>query len=267
MEIDSMGGSAFVLGASNNVTFNYCDAHHLADALSPAPYEGADGYAVSDVSPTGIVFNGCRAWWCSDDGFESFNSDATITYDSCWSFWNGYIPGGFSTAGDGMGFKLGSTATSRLTDTLRWVYNCFAFENRQSGFNQNTGRCLYSVLYCTAYSNDQYGFWWQWENATVQSFKNDCAYANGTNLVDGGSNIPATYNSWNGTITVSDADFLSVSSTGMNGARGTNGALPVTNFMRLATGSDLINAGSDVGRGNDVNVFQFSGTRYKGRIF
>jgi len=65
-----------------------------------------------------------------------------------------------------------------------------------------------------------------------------------------------------------DADFLSVSSTGMDGARSIGGALPNTNFMKLAAGSDLINAGSDVGYGNDVNWFQYvATTRYKGRIF
>ena len=67
---------------------------------------------------------------------------------------------------------------------------------------------------------------------------------------------------------VSNADFLSVSSTGMDGARGSNGSLPVTNFLKLATGSDLINAGTNVGYGTDVNWFPYqSTTRYVGRIF
>lgn len=268
---DSMGGGGFVFGNGSGNTINYCDSYYNADPYSGgSPYGGADGFAIAGgVTQTGLSINYCRAWWNSDDGFDNFGIDGTITYRGNWSFWNGYIPGGFSTGGNGEGFKLGPTATSKLTDTLRWLYENLSFENRTSGFGQNAGRCLYVLYNNTSYKNGTYGFWWGWENATVQNFKNNCAYANVTaDLEDAGSNVPATYNSWNGTITVSDADFLSVSSVGMDGARGSNGSLPVTNFLKLAAGSDLINAGLNVGYGDDVNWAQYqSTTRYVGRIF
>ena len=66
-----------------------------------------------------------------------------------------------------------------------------------------------------------------------------------------------TTNSWQGGITVTDADFNSVSSTGVNGARGSDGSLPVLNFMKLASTSDLRGAGTQVGYGLDLGCFQY----------
>lgn len=273
IEIDHMGGIGFYIGTgSDNAYVKNCDSHHNADPYSPgAEYGGSDGFTSAASDVTNIIYDGCRSWWNSDDGWDMFNTDGINILRNCWSFWNGYIPGTFDTGGDGTGYKLGPTATSRLTDTLRWLYNCLAFENRGSGFNQNVARCLYTLYNNTSYNNEQYGYWWGWENATVQNFKNNCAYANVTaDLEDAGSNIPAPYNSWNGTITVSDADFISVSSTGMDGPRNSDGSLPYLPFMQLQTGSDLINAGNNVGlpfnnSAPDVNCFEYR--RVNGRIF
>jgi hypothetical protein len=54
-------------------------------------------------------------------------------------------------------------------------------------------------------------------------------------------------NSWNLAVTVSDADFQSVSTAGWDAPRQSDGSLPVLNRLRLAAGSDLVDAGVDVG--------------------
>ncbi len=48
-------------------------------------------------------------------------------------------------------------------------------------------------------------------------------------------------------MSVSAADFISIDSTLLQILRNAVGSLPVTNFLRLSPGSNLIDAGSDVG--------------------
>jgi len=249
-EVDHMGGVGFVVGnGSHNLYFKNCDAHHNADPFSPgAEYGGADGFGVSGgVTSTNITFENCRAWWNSDDGFDNYGVDSLITYKNCWSFWNGYIPGTFSTGGNGEGFKLGPTATIPLPVLSRVLYNCLAFENRQNGFSQNTAETMMSLYNNTSYKNAARGFWFAWYPSYAQPFYNNIAWDNATGELDeSGGNVGGSNNSWDGAVTVSNADFVSISSTGMDGARGSDGSLPVLTFMHLATGSDLVDAGIDV---------------------
>jgi len=51
----------------------------------------------------------------------------------------------------------------------------------------------------------------------------------------------------NTSYSVSDADFISVDPSGIDGDRQSNGSLPVLSFLKLASGSDLIDAGANVG--------------------
>lgn len=48
-------------------------------------------------------------------------------------------------------------------------------------------------------------------------------------------------------IVVTDADFVSVDSTGISGPRKADGSLPDINFLKLAQGSSLIDAGVNIG--------------------
>jgi hypothetical protein len=93
-----------------NTTYNNCDVHHIDDPYTgppTGPHNNSDGFSRTGAgSPsTGTVYRGCRSWWCSDDGWDAFGTQGTITYDNCWSFWNGYAPGTFNKGGDGNGLK------------------------------------------------------------------------------------------------------------------------------------------------------------------
>src|SRR5581483_7507038 len=54
-------------------------------------------------------------------------------------------------------------------------------------------------------------------------------------------------NSWTLPVTVSSADFTSLDATQLTSPRNADGSLPDITFMHLKTGSDLINAGTNVG--------------------
>lgn len=259
IEVDHIGGSGFMVQeASNDAYFLNCDSHHNDDRWSTNsdPWGGADGFDVTgNVSSTRTTFEGCRAWLNSDDGWDNYNTDGIRTFKNCWAFWNGYYKdAGMTTmlpAGNGQGFKLGPTHTDKTTTTLRFMQNCVAFENRSNGFDQNgTPTTLYQIYNCTSYKNGGDGFQFQYYPSTPINhvFKNNVAYANGgLALRYIGANTNNVNNSWNGSVALSNTDFQSVSSVGADGARQSDGSLPGITFMRLATGSDLINAGINVG--------------------
>jgi len=265
--VDNMGGPGFVVG-SNAVKayFINCDASYCADPNTPGtPYGGADGFNISgNITGSDVTLIGCRAWWCSDDGFDNFNVNTVITYQNCWAFWNGYIPGTFTPVGNGTGFKLGPTNTVPLARTTRILYNCLAFENLDAGFGQNTAETRFSMLNCTAHKNTGNGWWFAWYPSYSQPFYNNIAWDNTAGEIDeAGGNIGGSNNTWDGVVTVSDADFLSVDSTGSDGARGADGSLPVLDYLHLAPGSDLINAGINrglpfTGTAPDMGAFETS---------
>jgi hypothetical protein len=243
-------------GASNNKIIN-CDSYFNKDATS----ENADGFACKLDVGTGNYFKGCRAWQNSDDGWDgyirpsaTYNSDGvSTTLDSCWSFRNGYLKTGAisGTNGDGNGFKMGGSDSTnkRHNMTLR---NCVAFFNRKRGFDQNNNRGSMTLFNNTAYANA--GGNYQMNSialyaGSVMTVKNCVAYTASANA---GSNAFVSgailqNNSWQSPFVVTNADFISLDTVGARGPRKADGSLPDINFMHLATGSDLIDGGQNVG--------------------
>lgn len=264
--VDSMGGDGFGLGHTDSMFYINNDAHHNYDPYTVPAYDGANGFAATgNETSTNSVYTGNRAWSNADDGFDFFDTDGRRILTNNWAFWNGYLNDTTTTAGNGNGFKLGPTHTDKSTDTLFLLYQNLAIKNRTDGFSQNLGQCLYKLYNNNAYRNGNYGYWWGWYNSVVQDFKNDLGFDNGVaDLIDAGSNIPSTYNSWNGVVTVTNSDFTSINQSSLIGARGSDGSLPTITFMNPVTGSDLINGGSDVGYGNDIGRFQWVSTNTGG---
>jgi hypothetical protein len=89
----------------------------------------------------------------------------------------------------------------------------------------------------------------------VHIFKNNVSFGNDNSQVEISSNSQSTTNAagtgvndggW--AVKASVDDFVSVNSAGVDGPRQANGDLPVLDFLRLKAGSDLINAGTNVGQ-------------------
>jgi uncharacterized repeat protein (TIGR02059 family) len=256
METDHIGGWGTVVGNNcNNILFLNCDSHHNADPLSVDSYGGSDGFQSgswgSGYTSTNITYRGCRAWNNSDDGWDLRKADGIYTLENCWSFHNGVRENGTTKGGDGEGFKLGGSS-SYTTSILRTVKNCLAFYER-SGFSpepdvqpdNNLGLAVYN---CVAYHNSAVGFDFEYSNVDI--VKNNVAYANTANTYSWGANATHDHNvgfTSDLSITLTNADFLSIDSTGVTGARQADGSLPNLNFLHLSAGSKLIDAGVDVG--------------------
>ncbi len=258
-------GGAFTLrgdGTTGNLFLN-CDFYRNQDPYSDPAYDGADGLNITYVNNTSATntVRGCRAWWNADDGFDTWENEGVVTFDSCWAFWNGYIPGTFSTAGNGSGFKFGRGDYTG-SSSRRIVTNCIASGNRNWGFVENENIANMTIYNNTAINNRTLNWWFgAWGSGSPKTLTNNIS-ANGGCLFDDcgyafNANSVLTTNSWQGGRTATDADFQSTDSSQLDNARSSN-QLPTITAYKLIVGSDLIDAGTEVGFGNDLGAFQYS---------
>jgi hypothetical protein len=98
-----------------------------------------------------------------------------------------------------------------------------------------------------AFDNDDEGFELSQYNNEI-TVRNNISYKN-SDVASLSGSVIHDHNSWDASppITCTDNDFLSIDMTGTSGERPPDGSLPVVDFLRPAAGSDLINAGVDVG--------------------
>jgi hypothetical protein len=218
--------------------------------------ENADGFAAKfrDLG-SGNVFRGDRAWGNSDDGWDFWAAANGVTVENCWAFKNGFNNFGDSAfAGDGNGFKLGHDSGPHV------LKNVVMWGNRLNGIDVNGNATVdtsvsspyvaiahgVQILNTTAYNNGNssgsknYNF----DESFAHIVRNNISLTGGVTMNSG---VVNDHDSWNPGLTATSADFLSLDDTIAIGARNADGSLPISNFLRLAAGSQLINAGVDVG--------------------
>ncbi len=260
------GGCQVGNGASYNQYIN-CDSYfNFDDTGNPATAGGnADGFSPKMDVGTGNYFYGCRSWQNSDDGWDGYmrpSDDITTTIENCWSFMNGYLKDGITTYAtmNGNGIKMGgSDATPHTLRHNMIVKNCLAFFNKAKGFDQNNNVGSMTLLNCTAYNNGI------GTSGGALNFSTPLALASGKVLtVENCISVAPTkspgYNfgtqtspvfasdSWLSPFTgATPADFISIDTTGVRGPRKPDGSLPDIAFMHLASNSQFVNAGINVG--------------------
>jgi MYXO-CTERM domain-containing protein len=250
-----MGPGLFIQDGGNNLVLN-CDSHDNYDPLtSNGAGQSADGFGCHiGAGGTGNVFRGCRAWWNSDDGWDFIQAAEVVVVENSWTWYNGYLPGTTTSApaGNGNGFKGGGygepPTNVPANPPHHIVRNNLSVMNKESGFYANHEPVADYWYNNTAYSNHP-DFNLLGDPANVGVLRNNIALA-GTLLSDNtGSGVDDSFNSWDTAtgVTVSTADFQSVSLTGLDGPRQADGSLPVLTNFHLATGSDLIDKGTNIG--------------------
>jgi hypothetical protein len=238
-------GLQLASGASFNRVIN-CDSYFNVDTTQG----NADGFAPKLDVGTGNSFYGCRAWQNSDDGWDGYlrpSENVTTTIEDSWCFMNGYLKSGLPSVGNGNGYKLGGGDNGNA-DSLRHnmiLAHCLAFDNRVKGYDQNNNRGSMTLLNCTAYRNGtNYQISGPIRSTSVVTVKNCAALGPFGSL---GSYAVQATNSWLPPFVVTTGDFISIDTAGMRGPRKPDGTLPDITFMHLVQGSDLIDAGTDVG--------------------
>ena len=271
-------GHAFEIYRSDEVYAINCDVYNVCDyATLDNPGNDGNGFYAYDLESTTrhVYFKGCRAWRCGDQGFSS-PSFSYVEWNNCWSFLNGL------EEGEGWGFKLGPRQTTNTGTVMRVVKNCIAAFNRRSGVDPNdlggANVAAMQVYNNTSFHNgyrggsSAYGFSVRATDDSdahelSRTFRNNLSYANESGDMYAPSGVYYTHsnNSWDHSpaVTISAADFISLDSTGIIGPRQANGSLPNLNFLKLASTSDLINAGTNVGQSYigtapDLGCYEYS---------
>jgi hypothetical protein len=256
-------GNGFGYGGTNDyIYFKNCDAYENADIHDGGGL--ANGFSTNIDAGTHHFFDGCRAWANSDDGWDCYSvsyGSGYIEYNNCWAFENGVWNGVY---GNGAGFKSGKSHNPAEAGLQRTFTNCLSFNNRVVGWDESQDEGAQAVaikhaLYnCVSYHNGVglggAGFNFVWGAGyngvpQVDIFRNVISYDETLGSLDSGNDYQ--YNSWQTGHSVTSADFISLDSTGVKGARQSNGNLPVLNFLKLAAGSYLIHTGINVGLGYD----------------
>lgn len=251
-------GRGFLLtGKSSYNTILNCDSHHNADPYANDKYGNADGIAVG-VIPAGYgknVVRGCRSWYNSDDGFDTWGNESDVTFENCWAFDNGYIMDNYTKGGDGTGFKMGAAAGPYDGSYKRIVKNCLAVHNRQIGYSQNGGNVAMQYINSTAFKNGLHGYHTK-ADGIPHFFRNNLDYKNNGSLAINSAAIN-DHNSWNG-VSVKDADFVSLDQSELLKKRKADGSLPDIQFLKPAASSTLF--------GKAVNIELFAGNTSKNII-
>ena len=136
---------------------------------------------------------------------------------------------------------------------VRVVQNSLAFYNG-GGLVTNDNEIeshAMNIYNNTFYGNDIYGI--RIDNTSendakelLRVFKNNIAYNNTTTdwSVAGNASYTHEYNDFDLSLTIKDSDFISVDSTGVVGARQSDGSLPLLDFLVPKPDSQLVGAGT-----------------------
>jgi hypothetical protein len=250
---NNMGPGLFIKDGGGNLVLN-TDSHDNYDPYSSdGAGQNADGFGAHiSANHPGNVFRGDRAWWNSDDGYDLINAFSSVTIEDSWSWRNGYLPETTTPApsGNGNGFKAGGYGGVYVSNGVKHtVRDCVAFDNSASGFYANHHTVADDFFNDTGYANhpdfNMLGVSSSGAAIGLGTLRNDIAY--GGTLTSNMSGANAAYSSWDLNVTMSNAQFQSVSTTGWNASRQADGSLPALPNLHLASGSTLIDKGVNVG--------------------
>lgn len=231
---------------SNNEVVN----SYSHDNFDPDNGEDADGFAAKLTVGPGNVFDGCIAAYNVDDGWDLYAKTETgaigeVTIRNSIAYNNGQTSEGTSTTNsDGNGFKLGGEQIA----VNHIVENSIAFLNKKHGFTYNSNPGSIVMKNNTSWSNGQSNF--AFDLGTHQ-FTNNLSLNGGSSDKTSGTDISGSNVWWKNNISTntngliaSNADFVSLTPSV---TRNTDGFPNLGNFLKLATGSDLIGSGTPAG--------------------
>ena len=292
------GGNNILLNVDSHDNFDY-------ETMSgnTANFGGnADGFADKQFTGAGNHYIGCRAWNNSDDGWDFFQrvSTSNTIIENCICYRNGcpYYDmsqhprasgvdkswfdskvgttmtdrygqtitislAQFPCQGNGNGFKMGGGYTNHKI----LIHHCLAVGNYERGFDQNNNGGTMWVYNCSAYQNNyNYGFTTAYGSNAIRN----CVSLSGQNgdAYKSQTVITIDHNSWNSGYSVSASDFQSLDTTLILAPRQADGSLPDVAFMRLKTGSALIDAGINVdltynGAAPDLGCYEYPGEEHR----
>ena len=181
--------------------------------------------------------------------------------DNCWAFANGFDPDPENAdpfRGDGNGFKLGHDSGSHvLVRVAAWGHANVGIDINGNGYNYNGNTPttpngnLSRIFNTTSYGNGQN---WLFDENLAHVLRNNVSFDGSSNDVFRTLNVQQL-NTWNN-IPVNADDFISLDDAQARGPRQADGSLPLSDFLRLRTDSNLVDQGTPL-------WFSFAGTSYR----
>ncbi|WP_434044051.1 MULTISPECIES: right-handed parallel beta-helix repeat-containing protein [Sorangium] len=245
----AFGPGLFIDGGNGGNLILNCDSHDNYDQNgSQGDGQNGDGFGVHyQTTGPGTIIRGCRAWNNSDDGYDYISQEVPVITEGSFAMSNGR-----GSEGNGNGFKVGSSKTG----IRHIVRNNVAWKNKAAGFYANHSSGGNTWLNNTAYRNGtQYNMLASppddssqtiiLTGALAHEMRNNIGFPNKNSNMGG---VDTAFNTWDLNITETSSAFESTSDAGCTGPREADGSIPsVCVFMKLKTGSALIDKGTDVG--------------------
>jgi hypothetical protein len=279
-DFDACYDSGIQIGLSKNsgandgtCAYNYilnCDSYNNCDSHKSGG--NADGFAAKLFCGPGNIFENCRAWNNSDDGWDMYSNTFGVLMLNCWTWHNGdknTLRGG--KYGNGNGFKMGGNSTySRGTNI---AVGCIGFDlyyvsGAGKVFDQNDNQDPQVMLNCVAFDNIK-GFSMA-SGSSGHTIKNCIGFKSRDKIISDQTQNITQNNSWQFGANTSDKqnggignydDFvvdLSNNNIAMQLAsvqRNVDGSIPDNGFCRLKPTSDCIDKGQ-------VVSYAFLGVKY-----
>ncbi len=274
------GGNNIIKNVDSHDNFDY----ETTGTGGVANFGGnADGFADKQFTGAGNHYIGCRAWNNSDDGWDFFQrvSNSNTIIENCICYQNGPAYYDMSqnpraTGVDKAWFdsKVGTQMTDRYGNTITIRLDKYPCQGNGNGFKMGGGYTNHKILihHCLAVANNARGFD-QNNNGGTMWVYNNTGYANGynfgfttaygTNYMQNNVSLSGKnadqpesktvaandHNTWNSGFACSAADFQSLDTTQILAPRTADNSLAEGTCLRLASGSNLIDAGIDVNLG------------------
>lgn len=264
-------GSPF---ASDSSYWINCDVYAICDTSVTNPGNAGDAWKCHTYYGNYYYWEGCRAWQYSDDGFDMSGQGERV-FKNCWA-----MPTGTYDVFDieANGFKAGAVNPLYVPsgghgDTFLHYENCLAMfgNGANSGGFYDLDYDPYQMTKGVYWNNTAYGMVYGFRSNTPTDsvetgvWRNNLSYNNTLqSVIDAATSIYIeSNNTWDAStsaypwytdasdVTVTDADFVTVDSATLvslfTASRQADGSLPLVKPLSLVAGSDLIDAGVDVG--------------------
>lgn len=231
-------------------SYNLVINSYSHDNYDPDNGEDADGFAAKLTVGPGNVFDGCIAAYNVDDGWDLYTKSDTgpigaVTIRNSIAHHNGQTSDGTSTTdSDGNGFKLGGEKIG----VNHIVENSIAFQNKKHGFTYNSNPGSIQMKNNTSWANGQSNFAF---DVGTHIFTNNLSFQGGASDKTSGTDVSSTNVWWKNKksenakgLLASAEDFVSLTPTL---TRNSDGSPNLGNFLKLASGSDLIGSGTPSG--------------------
>ena len=288
LNVYGCGDTGIQMKNGGNNTILNCDSHDNFDyktmSGNTANFGGnADGFADKQFTGDGNHYIGCRAWNNSDDGWDFFDrtSNSNTIIENCVCYQNGMPYYDMSNNPRALGVdkawfdsKVGTQMTDRYGKTITITLDRYPCQGNGNGFKMGGNYSIHKILihHCLAVANNARGFD-QNNNGGTMWVYNNTGYANGynfgfttaygTNYMQNNVSLSGKnadqpnsktvaandHNTWNSGFACSSADFQSLDTTQILAPRAADNSLAEGTCLRLASGSNLIDAGIDVNLG------------------